>query len=146
VDPEVVKSESFRSLLKGLVDAIAAGLFVRTFAALAHRNVGFDRASLLVVTIDGRRSALGPAERAGVFARAVEAVRGVPGVAHAAASSLTPVSGMGWNDRFPRGWKYARNPPPFCCTSRPKNCASRCRTHSCFRCRCLWVLLRQATE
>ena len=29
VDPEVVKSESFRSLLKGLVDAIAAGLFVQ---------------------------------------------------------------------------------------------------------------------
>jgi hypothetical protein len=29
VDPEVVKSESFRALLKGLVDAIGAGLFVQ---------------------------------------------------------------------------------------------------------------------
>ncbi len=29
VDPEVVKSESFRSLLKGLVDAIGSGLFVQ---------------------------------------------------------------------------------------------------------------------
>ena len=42
-----------------LVLVVGAGLFVRTFAALATRNIGFDRHRVLVFTADAQRSASG---------------------------------------------------------------------------------------
>ena len=83
-----------------LVLVVAAGLFVRTFSLLATRSLGFDRDRVLIVSIDRevRRSGVPPEGRVALFERARDAVAAVPGVAEAAVSTLTPVSGMGWND------------------------------------------------
>jgi putative ABC transport system permease protein len=81
-----------------LVLVVAAGLFVRTFSALARVDVGFDREPVLLVNLDAQKSTAKPSERAALFERAREAVAAVPGVELAASSLITPVSGMGWND------------------------------------------------
>jgi predicted permease len=83
-----------------LVLVFAAGLFLRTFSRLAHRDLGLETEGILVVNLDVQRSAVPPAQRTALVARAEEAVRAVPGVAAAAASVLNPMSGMGWNERF----------------------------------------------
>ena len=77
-----------------LVLVVAAGLFVRTFAALATLNVGFDRDRVLLVRLDVPRTSAEPSERGPLYERIAAAVRGMPGVAHAAISEVTPVSGM----------------------------------------------------
>ena len=76
-----------------VVLVFGAGLFVRTFTSLKTLDLGFDRDPVLVVRLDAQGSAVEPAHRAAHFERVLEAVRGVPGVAHAALSSITPVSG-----------------------------------------------------
>ena len=83
-----------------LVLVVAAGLFVRTFSALANRDLGFDRESLLVVSVDAEASKVGESGRAGLFQRVADAVAAVPGVEKSAASAITPVSGMTWNNIF----------------------------------------------
>ncbi len=79
-----------------LVLVVAAGLFVRTFAALANRDLGFDRTGVLVTRVDARNSSVAPAGRLGLFQRIRDATAAVPGVERAALSNVTPVSGMSW--------------------------------------------------
>jgi predicted permease len=79
-----------------LVLVVAAGLFLRTFSALANLNLGFDRDRVLVVQASAIRSQVDPAERAALYARVRQAAASVPGVAQAAASVVTPVSGSTW--------------------------------------------------
>jgi putative ABC transport system permease protein len=83
-----------------LVLIVAAGLFVRTFSSLAAMNPGFDREPILVVGINAQRVQLEPAGRPELFRRALEAASGVPGVAFAAVSAVTPISGSTWNNRI----------------------------------------------
>ncbi|HEY8550370.1 MAG TPA: ABC transporter permease [Vicinamibacterales bacterium] len=83
-----------------LVLVVAAGLFLRTFTALASRDLGLDRDPLLVVNVDAQRLQLETPARRALFERALEAAARTPGVQHAAMSVLTPVSGMGWNGGF----------------------------------------------
>ncbi len=83
-----------------LVLVVAAGLFVRTFTALATRDLGFNRESIMVASVDAEQSKATQQERAALFDRVAEAVAGVPGVERSAASAITPVSGMMWNDLF----------------------------------------------
>jgi predicted permease len=83
-----------------LVLVVGAGLFMRTFASLATMPLGFDRDSVLLVELDVQRSRLPQERRAELYARLAEAAARVPGVARAATSLLTPVSGMGWNNAF----------------------------------------------
>jgi predicted permease len=83
-----------------LILLVAAGLFVRTFAALATRDLGFERQGVLVVNINAQRAQLEPADRPALFQRVLEAARGVPGVAHASLSAVTPISGSTWNNRI----------------------------------------------
>jgi predicted permease len=71
----------------------AAGLFVRTFQKLATVPLGFDSAPVLLVEVDTGRAAVNPVDRTAFYDRLVGAVAAVPGVAHAAASMSTPVSG-----------------------------------------------------
>ena len=83
-----------------LVLVVAAGLFVRTFTRLAHLNPGFEPHGVMVVSLDaGHTGAKGDALTA-EFVRAAESVAAVPGVSHAAASSITPVSRTLWNESF----------------------------------------------
>ena len=83
-----------------LVLVVAAGLFMRTFATLAQLDLGFDRDAVLLVNVDAQRSEVAPADRVDLFLRVREAAAGVPGVARAGVSAVTPVSGMAWNNRF----------------------------------------------
>jgi putative ABC transport system permease protein len=77
-----------------LVLVVTAGLFVRTFTTLATLNVGFDRDAVLLVRLDVPRASAEPSQRTALYERVATAVRVVPGVAHAAVSEITPVSGM----------------------------------------------------
>ena len=81
-----------------LVLVVGAGLFVRTFARLATIDLGFDRDPLLIVNLELQRGGVAAEDRLRIAQRFEEAARTVPGVARAALSNLTPVSGMGWND------------------------------------------------
>jgi putative ABC transport system permease protein len=75
----------------------AAGLFVRTFAALASLPVGFERDRVLIVTVNAQRTHIAAEDRLAIFDRVRQAVRSVPGVADASLSVITPVTGQGWN-------------------------------------------------
>ena len=83
-----------------LVLIVAAGLFVRTFSSLARLDPGFDRHPILVASLNAQRAQLEPADRPELFRRALEAAAGVPGVASAALSAVTPISGSTWNNRI----------------------------------------------
>jgi putative ABC transport system permease protein len=93
-----------------LVLVVGAGLFLRTFAKLTALDLGFDRDPLLIVKLDLQRGGVAPDERLGIEERAQVAAGSVPGVAHAALSNLTPVSGMGWNGgiEVPGGPRYSQ--------------------------------------
>src|SRR5207247_2511073 len=56
----------------------------------------FESEQILVVNVNALRSHVEPAQRAALFQQLAEAVAGVPGVARAAASVVTPVSNMTW--------------------------------------------------
>jgi putative ABC transport system permease protein len=79
-----------------VVLVIAAGSFGRALLALAAIDPGFDPDSILVATIDARRSGLADRERLTVYERIREAVATVASVEHAAMSDTTPAS-----DRLP---------------------------------------------
>jgi putative ABC transport system permease protein len=76
-----------------VVLVVAAGLFVRTFADLVNRPLGFDANRLLLVSLNAQRVPIPPEQRVDLFEQALEHVRSVPGVADAAAALLTPISG-----------------------------------------------------
>jgi|RhiMethySRZTD1v2_1073278.scaffolds.fasta_scaffold00040_90 putative ABC transport system permease protein len=80
-----------------LVLVVAATLFVRTFTSLATLDLGFERDRVLVVDINAERAKIDRTERLPVFARLLERVQALPGVAEAGLSRITPVSGQGWN-------------------------------------------------
>jgi len=79
-----------------LVLVVAAGLFLRTFASLASRELGFERAGLLVANVNAQRSAVDPAARGGHFERIRQEIAASPGITAVAASVVTPVSGSTW--------------------------------------------------
>jgi predicted permease len=83
-----------------LVLAFIAGLFLRSFARLAHRDLGLRSEGILLVNLDAQRSPVPRSQHTALFARVQEAVAAVPGVAGAAVSVVSPVSGGGWNMRF----------------------------------------------
>jgi predicted permease len=87
-------------LALSLVLVFGAGLFLRTFASLAYRDLGLESDGILLVNLDAQRSSVRPEQRAALLARAEEAVGAMPGVARAAVSFMNPVSGMGWNESF----------------------------------------------
>ena len=83
-----------------LILVVAAGLFVRTFASLAHMDLGFDRRAVLVASISAQRAQLEPPQRPELFRRLLEASSTVAGVSTAGLSAVTPVSGNTWNNRI----------------------------------------------
>jgi predicted permease len=82
-----------------LVLVVAAGLFMRTFSSLASLHLGFDRDRVLLVNINAQRTGIRPADRLATFERIRRSVLAVPGVASAAVSLVTPVSGSTWDNR-----------------------------------------------
>jgi predicted permease len=79
-----------------LVLVVAAGLFGRTFAALASRNLGFDPDPVLVIALGARGETAESTDRYASFERAREAAASVPGVACAALSVMMPAGGGSW--------------------------------------------------
>lgn len=75
-----------------LTVVITAGLFINTFVRLTTVPLGIDRESVLIANVNALRSEIPPSEAVAAYQRLVEAVRVVPGVAQAAASTSTPVS------------------------------------------------------
>jgi putative ABC transport system permease protein len=82
-----------------LVLVVAAGLFMRTFSSLANVRLGFDRDRVLLVNINAQRTSIPPADRLPTWERLRQSVLAVPGVASAAVSFMTPVTGGVWNNR-----------------------------------------------
>ena len=74
-----------------LVLIVGAALFVRTFAALTTRDIGFERNRALIVSIGAQRTGLDSAARAGLYERIRRSVEAVPGVSHAAFSITAPL-------------------------------------------------------
>jgi len=79
-----------------LVLIVAAGLFIRTFTSLSNLPLGFDRKPILVAGVSASRTGVQPEQRAALYERLRQAAADVPGVASAAASAVTPVSGSTW--------------------------------------------------
>jgi putative ABC transport system permease protein len=75
----------------------ASILFVRTFVGLTTQGMGFESEHVLLATVDLRRTAVAESGRLPIFERIREAVAAAPGVAAAAGSFVTPVSGSTWN-------------------------------------------------
>jgi len=75
----------------------AAGLFVRTFTALANVPLGFEPARVLVVTVNAQRTQVAVPDRPALFERVRHSVASVPGVGSVSLSVITPVTGQGWN-------------------------------------------------
>jgi putative ABC transport system permease protein len=76
-----------------VVLVVGAGLFVRTFVSLVRLPLGFDRDRVLMVNISADRAPVERNQRPALFERARLAVRALPGVADAAISFITPISG-----------------------------------------------------
>jgi predicted permease len=83
-----------------LVLVFGAGLFMRTFSALATLDLGFDRDPVLLVSVDAQRTGLRGEHLLPLYERLHEAAAAVPGVSRAGLSAITPISGMAWNNIF----------------------------------------------
>jgi putative ABC transport system permease protein len=75
-----------------LVLLVAAGSFVATFRRLATLPLGFDAHRILVFDVDTARAHADQASRLAYYQQLADTVRTVPGVASAAASTMTPFS------------------------------------------------------
>jgi putative ABC transport system permease protein len=71
---------------------VAAGLFVGTFIRLASVPLGFDRDAVLLANVGAAQAGVPQGQRLALYERLAEVVRAVPGVAQAAASTMTLVS------------------------------------------------------
>ena len=78
-----------------LVLVVGAALFVRSFAALVYRDLGFDRNRVLTAVVDARHSSVSAVDRPALFDRVRQAVSAVPGVESAATSMATPLGSAG---------------------------------------------------
>ena len=83
-----------------LVLVVAAGLLVGTFRNLARRDPGFDPDAVLLVTIDARRTGVGPEGVGALHQQFLDRARALPGVTHASSSDLTPLGSGSWNDEI----------------------------------------------
>ena len=76
-----------------VVLVVGAGLFLRTFWSLMTVPLGFEPERVLMAGVNAADARVPPSQRLLMFQRVRDAVRSVPGVADAAFSFLTPVSG-----------------------------------------------------
>jgi len=72
---------------------VAAGLFVRSFAALTTRDSGLDTDRVLTIRVTTRPGSVAPAARPALFASVLDAVASVPGVQRASFSTNVPLTG-----------------------------------------------------
>jgi len=80
-----------------LVLVVGAGLFLRTFASLAHVTLGFDADRVLLAQVGTGRAEVPPEDRLETFRRIHERVLSVPGVANSGLSLIAPLTGRLWS-------------------------------------------------
>ena len=78
----------------------AAGLLLGTFRKLDTLDPGFDREGLLLVSASGGRVERTPERQRAERSAIIERLAAAPGVRAVSASVITPVSGIGWNERL----------------------------------------------
>jgi predicted permease len=81
-----------------LVLVIGAGLLLGTFRKLTTLDPGFTRDGVLIVSVDLGHAGYSDAGYASVHQDLLARIKALPGVASAAASQLTPISGSAWNN------------------------------------------------
>jgi predicted permease len=72
-------------------------LFVGTLRNLVTAEFGFSDRNVLIAQLDLRPAGVAPEAQLAFQQRVLDRLRAVPGVAHAAAVAVVPVSGSGWN-------------------------------------------------
>jgi putative ABC transport system permease protein len=83
-----------------MVLLVAAGLFLRTLAAMTNREIGLRSEGVLVASVYAWQSGI-PMDQFVPFAERIRTtVAGLSGVAIAGLSQVTPVSGSRWTERF----------------------------------------------
>ncbi|MEO7190861.1 MAG: ABC transporter permease [Vicinamibacterales bacterium] len=80
-----------------LVLVVAAGLFLRTFTSLSRVPLGFQPDRLIIASLNLQSRASAAGEAAPLVERMRAAAAATPGVTSAAVSTITPISGSGWN-------------------------------------------------
>jgi len=78
---------------------VVAGLFLRTFAALAAAPLGFETDGVLLVEVNAQRANIAPGARFAAYEQIRQRVLSLPGVAAAGVSVIEPVSGDLWSRR-----------------------------------------------
>jgi predicted permease len=92
-------SQRFRKLAVGAQIALSVlllgcgGLFVRTLDNLRHQSAGFDTTQLATFWLDPSSSGYGEDRAPQVIVRALDSIRGVPGVASVAATEDSELTG-----------------------------------------------------
>ena len=74
-----------------IVLLVAAGLFVRTLRTLVTQPLGLERNHVLVIRVEPTAPPADPVRVLDLYDRLRDAVRVLPGVEHASASTMTPV-------------------------------------------------------
>jgi putative ABC transport system permease protein len=87
-------------LALSVVLVVAAGLLVRTLVSLETRDLGFQPDRVLLVDVDAQHATEDPVQRIPLYERTREVVRALPGVAEAAVSLTTPLSGLALGNRI----------------------------------------------
>jgi len=83
-----------------LVLLVAAGLFLRTLAAITNRELGFRSEGVLVVKLYAWQSGIALDQFVPLADRIRASVVELPGVASAGLSDVTPISGSSWREEF----------------------------------------------
>src|SRR5262245_16492282 len=80
-------------------------LFLTTLRKLLTVDSGFVRHNVMVITADVQEAAIPPSDRVRTYHEILDRIRVLPGVVPAASSSITPISGLGWNTfTYPDGY------------------------------------------
>ena len=84
---------------------VGAGLFVRTLSNLETEDIGFDRSSLLLFTIDGSRSGYHGQRLASLYQEMQRRIEAIPGVRSATLSRHALINdGRGGSDVYIQGY------------------------------------------
>jgi putative ABC transport system permease protein len=86
-------------VILSIVLVVCAGLFLRTFNALVHVPLGFERDRVLLVDVDARRSGISSEALATTYDRVRQRLLAVPGVQSAGVSLVAPLGGAMWSRR-----------------------------------------------
>jgi putative ABC transport system permease protein len=77
---------------------VTAGLCLRTFGALVHRQLGFDRHNVLLIGADLHATSIDVSQHLATFEAMQARLTALPGVVAAGRSHIVPLGGGGWND------------------------------------------------